>query len=82
MITDIKIRRITCDRCNSSYEYEVNNEPKIKLHDKFVFISSSSPDTKSTWDLCSNCYNSLINWLAFGDDTKTRPEKLRGSDNG
>lgn len=67
MIKDIKIRRITCDRCQSSFEYEVINEHKLKIHNKFVFLSSSSPDAQNTWDLCNTCYKSFINWLAFED---------------
>ena len=81
MITEIKIRRITCDRCNSSYEYEVAKESKVMLHDRFTFLSSSETTGPSTWDLCHTCYMSFLAWINF-DDTKTRPEKLRGSDNG
>lgn len=67
MIQDIKIRRITCDRCQSSFEYDATNEHKLKIHDKFVFLSSSSTDDQCTWDLCNTCYKSFINWLAFED---------------
>ena len=68
MIREIKIRRITCDRCQSSFEYEVKNEPQLKIHNKFVFLSSSSTDAQQgTWDLCNTCYKSFINWLAFED---------------
>lgn len=83
MIKDITIRRITCDRCNSSFEYESKDEQKLTMSNKFIVLYSADLKRIShSWHLCNTCYKSFINWLAFGDDTKTRPEKLRGSDNG
>lgn len=79
MIEDIRIRRVTCDRCNSSFEYLEDN--KFVLTDKFAYINSLMEEDYHQWDLCRTCYMSLLSWLNI-DGTKTRPEKLRGSDNG
>ena len=71
MIKDIKIRRITCDRCNSSYEYEVKDEQKLHMRNKFIVLyASDSAERTLSWHLCNTCYKSFINWLALLDDTK------------